>query len=184
MAQRLVLITPLQLAAQPKAPPEGSGPPPAAPAVAAPFFATVTFLEGGASPPSGPSGPPEWGIDIPVDPGYGRPVFPPHISNRPPWAPARPDQGLPGGPVIDNTLPIPTPPVDPDAPPGTIWPPLEPPEGPGKPPGGGGGIMPGYILVWVPGHGYRWVKVGGKPEGPEKPSGPGGKPPETAQPKR
>jgi hypothetical protein len=44
----------------------------------------------------------------PVDPGYGRPVAPPHPGGGPmPGNPPRPDAGLPGGQggQIDNALP-------------------------------------------------------------------------------
>jgi hypothetical protein len=44
----------------------------------------------------------------PVDPGYGRPVAPPHPGGGPmPGNPPRPDAGLPGGQggTIDNALP-------------------------------------------------------------------------------
>jgi hypothetical protein len=44
----------------------------------------------------------------PVDPGYGRPVAPPHPGGGPmPGNPPRPDAGLPGGQggAIDNALP-------------------------------------------------------------------------------
>jgi hypothetical protein len=44
----------------------------------------------------------------PVDPGYGRPVAPPHPGGGPmPGNPPRPDAGLPGGQggSIDNALP-------------------------------------------------------------------------------
>lgn len=88
-------------------------------------LALITFLDGGGgypdntlpTPPSGPIDP-NWGVEVPVDPGYGRPAWspvdpgygqgrPPHIGGGP--ARPRPPHGstLPVPPPvnIDNTLP-------------------------------------------------------------------------------
>jgi hypothetical protein len=192
MAQRLVLIAPLA-APQPVPPdapgsvptPHGGAPQPA------PYFAIVTSLE-----PEGPGGVPTPPIylppgvwpnppDYPVPPG-GVPTppiyYPPGIWPHPPGHPAHPLPpgwaGLPTHPIV---LPppgiwpspgVPTHPIvlpDPDAPPGTVWPPLDPPV-----------AESGYIIAWVPGQGYKYVKVSIPPEKPST------KPPvpETPQPKR
>ena len=125
----------------------------------------------------------------PVDPGYGSSPSTPVGSGLRRRTSATSGLGRRDDPHPSHPIYIPErPPVDPgygipENPP-TVWPPLRPekPEGPGKPPGEG--HPPGHILVWVPGYGYRWVKVGeGKPEGPEKPEKPGGGRPPTAQPK-
>jgi hypothetical protein len=119
----------------------------------------------------------------PVDPGYGQghplpphvgggPVHPPetvwpppvHPDNElpggpPPHGPGgggeHPDHGLPGGPPPTAGHPLPEPPTD--APPGTVWPPLDP-----------GQDLPDmgsdqWVIVWLPGIGYRFMKIEGKP---------------------
>lgn len=106
--------------------------------------------------------------------------------NRPDGGGGRPDQGLPGEqPGIDNSLPTPPPgiwpppvpahpivPVPPggSVPPGVIWPPVNPPRPdqglPGQPPRPDNtlpGQQPGsqkyWVVVWIPGYGYRYVVV-------------------------
>ena len=95
-------------------------------------------------PPSSPNWPPD-----PTDPEWGISADRP---SHPIYIPIGPDNSLPGGAPghPDNTLP----PVaghkpPPDAPPGTIWPPLPPGAKPGK----------AALLFWLEGVGYRYVVV-------------------------
>lgn len=135
----------------------------------------------------------------PVDPGYGIPGPPPTVGGgpiMPPpgiWpSPGHPGHPLPqppgqvgGGPIlppgVDNSLPpgvappiaLPTPP----GPPPTVWPPVGsvmppialPPHTPDhtlpKP-------APGYIVAWVPGYGFTYVKLGMDVANPIAPGGP------------
>jgi hypothetical protein len=125
----------------------------------------------------------------PIDPGYGVGGRPPHVGGgpaRPPVAPGRPDQGLPGEEGGEAGQ-LPT------LPPGTIWPPLPP------------GVHGKYLaLVLIAGTGagmkYRYVVVDAdaRPSHPIAPGSPGhpdqslppaaGRPdqglPPSAQPKR
>ena len=189
---QLVLITPVKLGGDapggPKPSPTGA---PEAPGSPQAFLATITLVE----TPSGPVDPgygrpelpgwrpvdPGFGVRPPVDPGYGRPELPgwspggPHPSHPiylPPGIWPKP----PGGGSGEHPEhPIVLPP-DPDEPPGTVWPPLDPPV-----------AESGYIIAWVPGQGYRYIKVA-LPEEPSVPPDPSGKPPTTkpvppAQPK-
>jgi hypothetical protein len=185
MAQKLVLITPLVHPSP--VPPGGTpgSPPVVTPTSGTPYFATLTYLEaegpgdGGGTvsppiylppgvwpnPPDRPPGiwpsPPGWpGHPAhPLPPGSGlptHPIFlPPGVWPHPPGSPGEP------------THPIVLPP-DPDEPPGTVWPPLDPPV-----------AQSGYLIAWVPGQGYKYVKVTVPPEKPST------KPPvpETPQPK-
>jgi hypothetical protein len=51
---------------------------------------------------------PGWGVRPPVDPGYGRPVMPPHVGGGPVYPPVYPTTGpVPTPPPVtpDNTLP-------------------------------------------------------------------------------
>jgi hypothetical protein len=142
---------------------------------------------GGEHPSTGPIRP-----GRPIDPGFGvggghhpdypdqgLPPLPPGHPGAPghlPWHPGggHPDQGLPGEPG-DPQHPIWIPDSDlkpdqglPPTAPGEVWPPL------------GGVPKPesGFILAYIPGVGYRYIKISLKPD-----QGlPGGKPP-TAQPK-
>jgi hypothetical protein len=183
MAQRLVLISPLA-PAQPVPPdkpgsvptPHGGAPQPAS------YFATITYLEpegppGGVptppihlppgvwpTPPDRPGlpGVPTPPIYYPPYPGQG-PGFPTHpiapggpppeVWPQPPGRPPGVWPSPPGGSGHPEH-PIVLPP-DPDAPPGTVWPPLEPPV-----------AESGYIIAWVPGQGYKYVKVALPPEKP------------------
>jgi hypothetical protein len=123
--------------------------------------------------PPGPTDP-DWGIDAPID----TPDHPAHL-------PGAPEGGIEGE-APDNTLP----PVDghqppPDAPPGTIWPPLPPDAPTGK----------HAFLVWISGVGLRYgvfqipehetdpgygVGEGGAPD--QGLPGGGGRPPTAGQP--
>lgn len=124
-------------------------------------------LPGGGHRPVDPG----FGHRPPVDPGFGggrpqrpsvwppqHPAFPPDATD-PEWGV---DAGRPSHPIyipigggnagdhVDNTLP----PVaghkpPPDAPPGTVWPPLPPGAKPGK----------AALLFWLQGVGYRYVVV-------------------------
>jgi hypothetical protein len=81
--------------------------------------------------------------DRPVDPGWGVPDLP---GTGP---------GL-GGPHPAHPIFIPIPPGgETKPPPDAVWPPLAP---PGTP------TVPGHILVWIPGYGYRWINVGVPPK--------------------
>jgi hypothetical protein len=177
MAQRLVLITPL--AAPQPVPPVPPGGTPGAPTVTphggavmpVPYFATLTYLEEGAGDGGGTVSPPIY--------------LPPGVWPHPPGHPAHPlppGSGLPTHPIFLPPGVWPSPPgpggtpehpivlpPDPEAPPGTVWPPLEPPV-----------AQSGYIIAWVPGQGYKYVKVTVPPEKPST------KPPvpETPQPRR
>ena len=51
---------------------------------------------GGPGEPGG--GPPPWGIEVPVDPSYGRPEWPCRPDNSLPWG-GRPDNSLPPAPA-------------------------------------------------------------------------------------
>jgi len=138
----------------------------------------------GAKPPGGGQ--------HPVDPGYGQGhPLPPHVGGGPAeppatvWPPpAHPDNELPGSPPPhgpggggerpDHGLPGGPPPhadIDPPetAPPGTIWPPTQPGEPPLPPQS-----QDQWVLIWIPGHGYKFMKIEGKPIHE----------PPTAQPKR
>jgi hypothetical protein len=183
MAQRLVLISPLA-AAQP-VPPDKPGTVPTphgGAAQPAPYFAVVTSLEP-EGPPGGVPTPPihlppgVWPNPPDRPPGVwpSPPGLPPGVWPSPPLFPSHPIV-LP--PLYPSTGPVPpggTPehpivlPPDPDAPPGTVWPPLEPPV-----------AESGYIIAWVPGQGYKYVKVALPPDKPST------KPPvpETPQPRR
>jgi hypothetical protein len=178
MAQRLVLITPLTT---PQPVPPGGTPEPkgGAPAPAS-YFATVTYLE-----PEGPPGgvvsppiyyPPEVWPPQPGHPAHPLPPVPGHPAH-----PLPPGSGLPTHPIFlppsvwpqppgsgEPSHPIVLPP-DPGKPPGTVWPPLDPPV-----------AESGYIIAWVPGQGYRYIKVALEPDKPST------KPPvpETPQPRR
>lgn len=133
------------------------------------------------------------GFGRPVDPGYG--IGAEHPSTGPvrPERPVDPGwgQGRPmpptvgGGPIlppgIDNSLPpgvmppiaLPTPP----GPPPTIWPPagsVMPPIAlpPHTPDNSLPKPAPGYIVAWVPGYGFAYVKLGMDVANPIAPGGP------------
>lgn len=159
-----------------------------------------------------PPGPQDPGYDIPLPPvtidnTLPRPPYRPDQGL--PYPPAYIDNGLPPTypipPRLDNSLPQPpsmwpTPPwppttwpppspirpelpmfpLPPDqslpAPPGSVWPPID------------GVNGPVLVLVWVPGHGYRWTVIDpslsiGFPL-PERPPHVGGGPALTPEPKR
>lgn len=117
---------------------------------------------------------------LPAGPDQGLPPLPPGAPVAPghlPWHPGgAPDQGLPGGSPGDPQHPIWIPdedlkpgqglPVEP----GEIWPPMV---GLPEPKGG-------FILAYIPGMGYRYIKVELKPDH----GLPGGGAPPTAQPKK
>jgi hypothetical protein len=159
------------------------------------------------------------GGPMPGGPGASHPIAP---GGQPPgiWPPL-PGQGLPGQPPgIWPSPGHPSHPIAPGGQPPGVWPPPgRPDQGlPGQPghPDQGlpGGAPPGYILVWVPGHGWSYIHVGtgpdqglpgqqpgggqpGQPPGPSQgpgfptqPIAPGGQPghqpspPPSAQPKK
>jgi hypothetical protein len=106
---------------------------------------------------------PGWGVGLPSHPGH-LPSIPPGFPGHLPSIPGAPDQGLPPGVQPPIWLP-----GDGEGeevqPPGTVWPPIS---GVPKPENG-------FILAYIPGLGYKYIKVSLKPDQ--------GLPPE-AQPKR
>jgi hypothetical protein len=88
----------------------------------------------------------------PVDPAWGTPAPPvdPGHGQGHPQGP-RPGNELPGTPV---TKPLPP---ESTAPPGSIYPPIQ-----------GGPAGKALALVWLVGHGYRWVVLGAPDAGPKK----------------
>ncbi|HEY1430773.1 MAG TPA: hypothetical protein VGF39_03975 [Stellaceae bacterium] len=146
--------------------------------IASPGRPAHPVAPGGTTPP--------WGIEGPVDPGYGVPL-PPVVSHpipptvwppqpgSPPTYPVDPDYGLPVPPTVWPQPPQPVPPVvnipvfpsfpiylppegeTPELPPGSVWPPLPP-------------SVTGIItcFIWVVGVGYRWTTIDTslKPEHP------------------
>lgn len=132
-----------------------------------PFIGYVIPLGGG---PGGPGGPP-------VDPGYGVPPMPgggpvdPGWGTRPPVDPGW-GGGAGSGPRPSQPIVLPDPPTAgnlPTVPPDAVYPPLPPLE----PPAGGGGSTGKFILVWIPGVGYRWLHLGPdvSPTPPKPPTG-------------
>jgi hypothetical protein len=159
------------------------------------------------------------GGPMPGGPGTSHPIAP---GGQPPgiW-PGVPGQGLPGQPPGVWPSPgHPSHPIAPGGPPPGVWPgqpghrpdqglpqppgmwpgqPPQPGQGlPGQPPQPdqglpGGGAPPGYILVWVPGHGWTYIQAGARPDqglpqppgspgAPTHPTAPGGQPGQPAQP--
>lgn len=87
---------------------------------------------------------PGFGVEAPVDPGYG-------VPGRPP----RPSQGLPGGRPVHPDQSLPPIPVLPDQslPTGDGTPrPAHPAALPALPQGA-------FVIAWVPGHGYVAISV-------------------------
>lgn len=140
-----------------------------------PFLALVTPVGGGdpgARPghdlPGGPPQYPSHGLPGygPVDPGFGVGAPPTDPGYGRPGGGGRPDHGLPPSPGLPtHPIVLPDPPGQ-TKPPTGIWPPLPP-----------SLRIPGLILVWVIGVGYRWIHAGDeKPDNTLPPE-------ETAEPK-
>jgi hypothetical protein len=112
---------------------------------------------------------PGYGVGGGEHPGHGLPSIPPGFPGHLPSIPGAPDQGLP--PHVSPPIWLPESGEKPDQglppqPPGSIWPPI------------GGVPTPenGFILAYIPGVGYRYIKVSLKPDQ--------GLPPGAAAPKR
>lgn len=134
-----------------------------------PFLAWITPVDTGASPehPIAPGGPPP-GVNVPtfptplpmpggrpgpVDPGYGVPGGA-HVS-PPIYHPGHPDHGLPSTPgtpthPIAPSPGVPTHPIAP--PPPQVGHPIE----PGGPILGENDLL---LLLYVPGHGFKWILI-------------------------
>ncbi len=151
-----------------------------------PFVSGYLRIRGGGRPDNElPEGEQE------VDPGYGVEEGGGHVDNELP----RPPPGVFPPPVPSHPIVI----APPGVPPGTIWPPINPARPDNSLPGGGGGgqpdnTLPGsqkfWVVVWIPGYGYKYVCVDPSLQinsGPAQPPASGNRPsnelPPTAEPK-
>jgi hypothetical protein len=152
-----------------------------------PFVSGYLRIRGGGGHPDNelPEGEQE------VDPGYGVDQGG-HVDNELP----RPPPGVFPPPVPSHPIVI----APPGVPPGTIWPPINPARPDNTLPGGQGGqidnTLPGsqkfWVVVWIPGYGYKYVCVDPSLQinaGPATPPASGNRPdnelpPTSAQPKK
>jgi hypothetical protein len=152
-----------------------------------PFVSGYLRIRGGSGHPDNelPEGEQE------VDPGYGVDQGG-SVDNELP----RPPPGVFPPPVPSHPIVI----APPGVPPGTIWPPINPARPDNTLPGGQGGqidnTLPGsqkfWVVVWIPGYGYKYVCVDPSLQinsGPAQPPASGNRPdnelpPTSAQPKK